>query len=50
MIGRIIILLQSDAWYGVSENIEIAKGKHQLPTTLKQGKNKIVRAWQSKKL
>jgi hypothetical protein len=47
MIGQIITLLQADAWHGVSENIEIAKGKHQTPQTFKQGITKIRRKWLS---
>lgn len=39
----IIKLLQLDDFYGVSENIEIAKGKYKLPETLKEGYNKIKR-------
>jgi hypothetical protein len=45
MIGQIIKLLQADAWHGVSKNIEIAKGKHQTPQTVKQGLTKIRRKW-----
>lgn len=34
---QILKLLNIDAFYGVSENIEIAKGKYKLPETLKEG-------------
>jgi hypothetical protein len=36
-------LLRSSDWYGVSETIEIAKGKNKLPTTLKQGLEQLKR-------
>ena len=44
----IIDLLQMDEWYGVSENIEIAKGKYKLETTLKAKikQDKRIKAWQ----
>jgi hypothetical protein len=44
MIKDIIKLLSSADFYGVSENIEIAKGKYAIPTSIKhayeQGKRK----------
>lgn len=51
MLKNIIELLQLDEHYGVSENIEIAKGKNQLLTTFKQGYRQLKRdlKWQSKK-
>lgn len=51
MLKNIIQLLQLDEHYGVSENIEIAKGKNQLLTTFKQGYRQLKRdlKWQSKK-
>ena len=51
MIKHILDLLALDEFYGQSELIEIAKGKHEIPTTFKQGYNKIKREikWQSKK-
>jgi hypothetical protein len=44
----IIDLLQMDEWYGVSENIEIAKGKYKLESTIKEKKKQQLRlkAWQ----
>jgi hypothetical protein len=48
MITQIIQLLQSQEWYGVSERVEIAKGKYQYNQTLtqvaKQYKRKI-KSW-----
>lgn len=37
MLESIIYLLNLDPYYGVSENIEIAKGKNKLPMTFKEG-------------
>jgi hypothetical protein len=44
----IIDLLQMDEWYGVSENIEIAKGKYKIESTRKEKQKKKLRlkAWQ----
>jgi hypothetical protein len=36
MIRNILDLLQLDEFYGKTENIEIAKGKYQLPATIKE--------------
>lgn len=36
-------LLNLDNFYGQTENIEIAKGKYKLPTTLKEGIKQIKR-------
>jgi hypothetical protein len=38
-----IKLLNLDNFYGQTENIEIAKGKYKLPTTLKEGIKQIKR-------
>lgn len=43
MIALIIQLLESSNHYGQSENIEIAKGKHILAITIKQGWKKAKR-------
>lgn len=42
-IGSIIQLLQSENFYGISENIEIAKGKNEYITKFKQLKNQFKR-------
>ena len=34
MIPKIIVLLQSNEFYNVSERVEIAKGKHEMVTKL----------------
>jgi len=48
MIRLIINLLQSNDWINSGENIEIAKGKYELVSTIKDGKRKIKRAWLKK--
>ena len=46
MIEQIIALLKVDNFYGVSENIDIAKGKYFLSTSIitnyKQGKRELL--------
>ena len=42
-IAIILDLLRVDKFYGCSENIDIAKGKNQLPLTWKQMRNVIKR-------
>jgi hypothetical protein len=49
MIKAVLELLQLHEWLNCSENIEIAKGKYQLPTTLKGATKKIKREWQSRR-
>ena len=39
----IIKLLALDKYYGVSETIDIAKGKYKIPLTLKEGLEQIKR-------
>lgn len=43
MIQLIIQLLNSNEFYGQSENIEIAKGKYKIATTIRQGWEKAKR-------
>ena len=43
MIKNILELLALQEHYGQSENIEIAKGKHNLAITIKQGWKKAMR-------
>ena len=45
----IIDLLQIDDWYNVSETVEIAKGKYELPLTFKDGFKQVLRQWRYKK-
>ena len=51
MIEIALQLLTLDKWYGISETVEIAKGKYQVVDTVKKGINKIKRdyKWQQKK-
>jgi hypothetical protein len=43
MLKNILQLLQLHEHYGVSENIEIAKGKYELPITFKKAKTQLKR-------
>lgn len=43
MIALIIKLLEASEHYGQTENIEIAKGKYILATSIKQGWKKVKR-------
>ncbi len=43
MIKNILDLLNSDNWYGISENVEIAKGKYSGIKDFKQMKEQIKR-------
>ena len=50
MIDNIVELLNTKEFYGVSENIDIAKGKYQIPFTWKDTwKNIKRRLWQIRK-
>jgi hypothetical protein len=48
MISEIINLAQSNRWVGVSENVEIAKGKNKFIRSWKQLLNQIKRRWLKK--
>jgi hypothetical protein len=48
---ELIELLNMNEYYGVSENIDIAKGRYQIPYTWKDAwKNIKRRLWQKRKL
>jgi hypothetical protein len=49
MIKDIIDLLNTNHFYGVSDRVEIAKGKYEIPVTWKSGIYKIMRIWQRRK-
>jgi hypothetical protein len=49
MINNVIDLLNTSEFYGVSENIDIAKGKYALPTDWKDAFNKVKRHYKSKR-
>lgn len=48
MITQIIKLLQSDAFYGVSQEVEIAKGKYKIVKDWVNFKEQIKREWLTK--
>jgi len=50
MIKHIIALLNGLNHYGKSEIIEIAKGKYEMPTTIKKGWNQIKRNYKWHKI
>lgn len=50
MIAQIIKQLQSDKWYNVSEEVETAKGRYQLPTNFKMLKNQSIRTLKGTKI
>lgn len=49
-IGEILKALQSSEHYGVSREIDIAKGVNKYPTTFKDGVKILYRRWQSRKI
>jgi hypothetical protein len=49
MIQNILDLLNANDFYSVSENVEIAKGKYQIPNGWKDSFNKIKRHSKIKK-
>ena len=49
MIAEIIKLLNTNNFYNVSENVEIAKGKYEIASTWRIVKDKIKRQWHTKK-
>jgi len=49
MIKNISDLLNTNNFYGVSERVNIAKGKYQIPLTWKDTWKLIKRLWQRRK-
>jgi hypothetical protein len=45
MITNLINLLMRDNYYGVSERVDIVKGKYELPYTWNKGIDNIKRRW-----
>jgi len=45
MIKNIIDLLVLEDYYGVSRNIDVAKGKYSIPTSIKSGLKQIKRIY-----
>lgn len=42
---ELLDLLHSQEWFGVSENVDIAKGKHEMVTNWRDATQKIKRQW-----
>lgn len=49
MIKQILDMLNADDWYGVSENIDIAKGKYKGVKNVKETKNQVKRIYYGKR-
>ena len=49
MIKSVIDLLQVEDLYGVSKDIDIAKGMYKYPTTFSEAKGLLKRIWKHKK-
>jgi hypothetical protein len=47
-LGYLVEVLQSDDWYGVSEAVDIAKGKYALPRNWSEGLKLIKRQWRKR--
>lgn len=43
MITNVLNMLRMSNHYGISENVEIAKGKYKIPTTVKEVFNQAIR-------
>lgn len=48
MIKSIIDLLNISDFYGVSKNVDIAKGMYKYPRNMSEGKMLLKRIWKSK--
>lgn len=46
---ELLDLLHSKNWFGVSNTVDIAKGKHEMVTNWRDAKQKIKRQWLLKK-
>lgn len=49
MIKTVIDLLNLDDFYGMNEDVDIAKGKYKYPQSIKEAKLLLKRIWKSKK-
>lgn len=49
-ISAIIKQLQSEDWYNISEEVEIAKGRYALPTNFKRVKKQAKRVLKGRKI
>lgn len=48
MVKNIIDLLVLDEYYGVSESVDIAKGKYEYPSSISKATKLLKRIWKSK--
>lgn len=48
MMKQIIDLLNEEEYYGVSKNVDIAKGMYKIPYMWKDGWKQLKRIWKSK--
>jgi hypothetical protein len=48
MIKNVIDLLNLGDFYGISQDIDIAKGKYKYPQTIKEAQLLLKRIWKSK--
>lgn len=48
MIKTVIDLLNVSDWYGISSNVDIAKGKYKAVSSVKEAKQQIKRYWNGK--
>jgi hypothetical protein len=49
MIKQIIDIIVMDDFYGVSETMDVAKGKYKLPSSITECSKLLKRIWKSKK-
>ena len=49
MIKTVIDLLNLDDFYGMNEDVDVAKGKYKYPQSIKEAKLLLKRIWKSKK-
>jgi hypothetical protein len=49
MIKNVIDLLNLGEFYGINEDIDIAKGKYKYPQSISEAKLLLKRIWKSKK-
>ena len=49
MISQLVDLLVMNEYYGKSKNLDIAKGRYELPSDWKSTKNLIKRIWYGRK-
>ena len=49
-LGNILATLRSGSYYGVSEEVDIAKGVNKYPMTTMAGIKILYRKWRSRKL